>query len=141
MKQAQLKGKLIAAIRVRGKVNVRKDTAETLERLRLKNVNNCTLIKVNDQYLGMLKKCVNEIAYGEIDEPTLGKLVAKYALNADPVGLINGKADAAQLKELMPLRLHPPKHGFRGGIRKHFNQGGNLGYMGTEINALLQRMV
>ena len=140
MKQEALKGKVIAAVRVRGHVGVRGTIEETLTRLNLKRVNNCTLIKVNDPYLGMLKKCTNMIAYGEIDEETLARLVKKFALNVDPTGIINGKTDIAQLREMMPMRLHPPKHGY-GDTKLHFNQGGTLGYMGPEINGLIKRMV
>ena len=140
MKQSELKGKLVVAVRIRGRVNVRGDITETLNRLNLKRVSNCALIKVNDSYLGMLKKGSNHIAYGEVDEDTLKKLVAKFALNVDPVGLLNGKVDVNDLKERMPLRLHPPKHGYKN-TRLSFNQGGSLGYMGSAINGLISRMV
>jgi large subunit ribosomal protein L30 len=140
MKQSQLRGKVIAAVRVRGSVNVRGTILDTLQRLNLKHVNNCTIIKVNDPYLGMLKKCTNMIAYGEIDETTLGKLVSRYALNVDPKAVVSGKLDPKELKEKMPLRLHPPKHGYRS-IKLHYNQGGALGYLGEDINKLITRMV
>lgn len=140
MKQGELRGKVVAAVRVRGTVNVRSSIAETMKRLKLKAPNNCTIIMVNDQYLGMLKRCVNHIAYGEIDEPTLAKLVKKYALEIDPNAALAGKADMSKIKENMPLRLHPPKHGYAP-IKRHFNQGGSLGYMGKDINKLITRMV
>ncbi|MCW6160424.1 MAG: uL30 family ribosomal protein [Candidatus Micrarchaeales archaeon] len=140
IKQVELKGKVVAAVRVRGRVNVRTSIEETMKRLNLKAPNNCTIIMVNDQYLGMLKKCANHIAYGEIDEPTLAKLVKKYALEIDPNAALAGKADISTLKEEMPLRLHPPKHGYDP-IKKHFSQGGSLGYMGKDINKLITRMV
>lgn len=140
MKQAALRGKIVAAIRIRGTVNVRYSIEETMDRLNLRKPNNCTIIKVNDPYLGMLKKCVNHIAYGEVDEETLAKLVTKFKLNVDPKGLINGKVDPTELNEKMPMRLHPPRHGMKS-VRKHFNQGGSLGYMGKEINGLINRMV
>jgi large subunit ribosomal protein L30 len=138
--KVNLNDKLIVAVRVRGTVNVRHDITETLNRLRLKRVNNCALIKVTPQYRGMLNKATNHIAYGEIDEDTLGKLVTKFKLNMDPKALISGKVDAKELKEKLPLRLHPPRHGHRN-VRLHFNQGGTLGYMGGEINSLIKRMV
>lgn len=140
MKQAQLRGKVIAAVRVRGCANNRGTIEDTLKRLNLKHANNCTIIKVTDPYLGMLKKCTNLIAYGEIDEATLGKLVTKYSLNVDPKAIVNGKLDPRELKEKMPLRLHPPRHGYRS-IKLHYNQGGTLGYMGENINKLITRMV
>ena len=140
MTQNALRGKVIAAVRIRGRVNVRQSIEETMDRLNLKKVNNCTLIKVTDPYLGMLKKCTNHIAYGEVDEETLAKLVSRYGLNVDPKGVISGKVDIKEIKERMPLRLHPPRHGMRS-VRRHFNQGGSVGYMGKEINVLIARMV
>jgi large subunit ribosomal protein L30 len=140
MKQSALKGKIVAAVRIRGRVNVRSSIEETMDRLNLRRVNNCAIIKVTDPYLGMLKKCVNHIAYGEVNEETLSKLVTKFNLNIDPKGLINGKVDIKEIKEKMPLRLHPPRHGLKS-VRRHFNQGGSLGYMGAEINSLINRMV
>jgi len=140
MTQNALRGKVIAAVRIRGRVNVRQSIEETMDRLNLKKVNNCTLIKVTDPYLGMLKKCTNHIAYGEVDEETLAKLVGKYGLNVDPKGIINGKVDTKELKGKMPMRLHPPRHGMKS-VRRHFNQGGSVGYMGKEINVLIAKMV
>lgn len=141
MKQAELLGKVVAAVRIRGRVNVRGDIAETLNRLNLKRVSNCTLIKVNEPALGMLKKSAGHIAYGEVDEATLSKLVAKFGLNVDPKGVISGKTDIKDIKEKMPMRLHPPKHGYRVSTRLNVNQGGTLGYMGKEVNGLISRMV
>ncbi|EQD30407.1 50S ribosomal protein L30P, partial [mine drainage metagenome] len=94
--------KIIAAIRVRGRVNVRHDIAETLERLRLKRPNNCIILSPTDSYRGMLKMCNNYIAYGEVDEDIISKLLKKVGIDS-----IEG-ADKEQLKKAMPIRLHPP---------------------------------
>ncbi len=141
MKQAELLGKVVAAVRIRGRVNVRHDITETLNRLNLKRVSNCTIIKVNEPALGMLKKSSGHIAYGEVDEETLSKLVTKFGLNVDPKGVISGKVDMKDIKEKLPLRLHPPKHGYRKSTRLNVKQGGTLGYMGKDVNTLIARMV
>ncbi len=39
------------------------------------------------------------------------------------------------------FRLHPPRGGFRGSIRKPYGAGGELGYRGAEINKLIRRML
>jgi large subunit ribosomal protein L30 len=132
--------KLLAVIRVRGRVNVRSDIAETLERLRLKRVNNCILLKPTESYRGMLKKCINHVAYGDIDEATLGRLLSEKAEGVSAKDLLSGNYDFAKLKEQMPFRLHPPRHGYRS-IKLSFKQGGSLGNMGPEINKLISRMV
>ncbi len=140
MKADSLNGKLIAVVRIRGRVNVRGSITETLNRLRLKRVNNCTLVRMTDAYNGMLKKCSNHVAYGEIDSETLSKLIARGELKADAKALMDGTADMSALKESMPIRLKPPRHGFRS-TKLGFGQGGDLGYMGAEINNLIKRMV
>jgi len=136
----KLKGKIIIAVRVRGRVNVRSSIAETMERLGLKRVNNCVIIKATDSYYGMLKKCENYIAYGEAEETALSKLLAAYKVNADPKGIVNGAVNLKDIKDVMPFRLHPPKHGYKN-TKLHFKQGGSVGYMGKEINKLVSRMI
>lgn len=140
MKKNPLKDKLVAVVRIRGTVNVRGDITETLNRLHLKHVSNCTLIKITDSYNGMLNKCVNHVAYGEIDEPTLTKLLERHSEGLNAKELIAGKIDTEKLKDQLPFRLHPPRHGYKS-TKLHFKQGGSLGYMGTAINKLITRMV
>ncbi len=53
--------------------------------------------------------------------------------------LLQGKKKASELMPL-PIGLRPPKHGYEG-IKRHFNDGGALGYRGTKINDLIKRMV
>ncbi|MDE1871371.1 MAG: uL30 family ribosomal protein [Candidatus Micrarchaeota archaeon] len=140
MKKNQLKDKLVAVVRIRGRVNVRSDITETLNRLNLKRVSNCTLVKVTDSYNGMLNKCTNYVAYGEIDEATLSKLLEKHAKELNAKELLDGKYDAEKVRSHLPFRLHPPRHGYKS-TKLHFKQGGSLGYMGAEINKLIIRMV
>ena len=141
MKKNPLKDKLVAVVRIRGRVNVRGDITETLNRLNLKRVSNCALIKVTDSYNGMLNKCSNHVAYGEIDEPTLAKLLSKHKVeDLSAKDLLAGKFDAQKLKEHLPFRLHPPRGGYKS-TKLSFHQGGSLGYMGTQINGLLARMI
>lgn len=136
----ELNDKLIAAIRVRGRVNVRHDIAETLNRLRLKRVNNCVLIKMDDSYSGMIKECSSYITYGEIDEQSLGRLVKSFGIKADPKEMLEGRYDMKELRKNLPFRLHPPRRGYKS-IKRNVKQGGALGYMGPAINGLIQRMV
>ncbi len=140
MKKRILNGKLVAVLRIRGTVNVRGDITETLKRLNLKHVSNCTIIKVNDSYDGMLKKCSNYVAFGEVDEPTLEKLLAKHAEGFTAKQLMEGKYDVEKFMSFIPFRLHPPRHGYKS-TKLNVNQGGSLGYMGPKINELLGRMV
>lgn len=140
MKKNSLNDKLVAVVRIRGRVNVRSDIAETLNRLNLKRVSNCVLIKVTDSYNGMLNKVSNYVAFGEIDEPTLKKLLERHASGLDASELMSGKFDLEKLKASTPFRLHPPRHGYKS-TKLNYKQGGSLGYMGGEINKLISRMV
>ncbi len=136
----ELNDKLIAAIRVRGRVNVRHEIAETLNRLRLRRVNNCVLIKMNDSYSGMIKECSNYITYGEINEQSLGRLIKSSDIKTDPKEILEGRYDMKELRKSLPFRLHPPRRGYKS-IKRNVKQGGALGYMGPAINGLIQRMV
>ena len=108
--------------------------------MHLKRVNNCALIKVTDSYHGMIEKCGNYVAYGEIDEPTLSKLISKRGVGLDAKEILSGALDNKKLAESMPLRLHPPRHGFKS-TKLSVKQGGDLGYLGAGINALISRMI
>jgi large subunit ribosomal protein L30 len=132
--------KLVAVVRIRGRVNVRSDITETLNRLHLKRVNNMALIKETPSMHGMIHKVENYVAYGEIDEPTLAKLLEKHAKELSVKDVMAGKVDAEKFKELMPFRLHPPRHGFKS-TKLSIKNKGNLGYNGAAINALITRMI
>ncbi len=137
---SELNDKIIAAVRVRGRVNVRHDITETLNRLRLKRVNNCIVAKVDDSLMGMIKECSNYITYGEVDEKTMERLIKNSGLQIDPKEVMSGKYNMKELRKNLPFRLHPPRRGYKS-IKRSVKQGGALGYMGPAINGLIQRMV
>ncbi len=135
----EIKPGMIAAVRVRGRVKVRREIEETLLRLNLKRVNNCTIVPSNDSYAGMLHKCESYIAYGEIEDKVLNMLLSKRARRtAEP--LKEGTNRQEELNGVVPFRLKPPRHGYRS-IKRHYKQGGSVGYMGGAINRLLERMI
>jgi len=135
----ELLNKIVAVIRVRGRVNVRGDINETLDRLNIPHVNNCTVIKLTPSYMGMLDKCNNYIAFGEINEETLKELIESKGIGAME-GSQSVDAMLGKIKDRMPIKLHPPRRGYRS-IKRGVNQGGALGYMGQSINDLIKRMV
>ena len=104
----------IAAIRLRGKFNVRKEIEDTLCLLGLKRKNTCVILEPTKQNLGMLRKAKDYITYGEISEEVLKKLLEK-------------KKPQKQTEKKIIFRLPNPKKGFKS-IKKGFNQGGDLGY-------------
>lgn len=131
--------KLIAIVRIRGRVGVMNKIVETLERLRLKRVNNCVVVKATKSYVGMIKRCSNYIAYGEIDELTLKNLFDKNKIELEPKKIME-VGISKELRDTLPIKLHPPRHGYKS-IKRGVNQGGSLGYRGPQINELIKRMI
>jgi len=157
---------LYAIIRIRGTVDVRPEVESTLNMLRLRRKFAASLYSSTLQGInGVLKVVENWATWGEIELDTLeelfqkrGKLIGDKPITDDWVkeklGLsgIRELAEKLLSEELMfhklePLgvkpffRLHPPRGGFKGSIKKHYGAGGELGYRGKAINELLKRMI
>ena len=140
---------MIAAIRITGDVNLKKDIRETFKRLRLKKKYSCVVLHKNQVNIGMIKKVKDFTAYGEINEKVFEELVEKRGQLIDKKKKIESKKVYDEFKKgtklemlnLKPFfRLHPP----RGGIesKKHFGIGkGVLGNNKEKINELIERML
>lgn len=120
--------KKLAIIRIKGMIGIRRDVAETLDRLRLRRKYACVVVEPTPEVEGMLKKIRDFVAYGEISDERYKELVEK-----------RGKKDAeGKLKPF--FRLHPARGGME--TKKHFGVGkGVLGNNGEEINNLILRML
>ena len=142
---------MIAIIRIRGTIGIRKDIKETLAYLRLNKPNHCVIVPENEIYLGMIKKVKDYIAYGKIDDKTLKAMIetrGKYSFSK-PVEkkdvekvlklVKEGKIKESKIKNL--FKLQPPKKGFKRSTKKGFNQKGILGDNKEKINDLLSRML
>ena len=57
---------MIAVIRIKGQVEVKKDIKETLDKLRLRKKFVCVVLKEKNEIIGMVKKVENFVAYGNI---------------------------------------------------------------------------
>ena len=141
---------MIAIIRISGLVEIPRDVAETLDRLRLRRKYSCVILREKPEVLGMLKKVRNFVAYGKINKETLQKLIEKRGqlidkkkkINAEKVTeeILNAKIER-KLQEfnLKPFfRLHPPRKGIDS--KKHYPKG-VLGDHGEKINELIERML
>ncbi len=152
----------LAAVRIRGNINVSKDKKDTMNMIRLFNKNYCVVLDNNPGYIGMLTKVKDYITWGEIKEETFslllkerGRLMGNKKLSED---YLKGKkidvetfvkdffTNKKMLKDIPGIkqffRLKPPLHGFeRGGIKKPFSLGGVLGYRKDKINDLIKRMI
>ncbi len=161
-KEPQSKPELVAVIRLRSSIGLRQEAKDTLLTLSLSRVNHAVVLDKRPTYLGMFQKAKDAITWGEIDAPTLSRLLRKrgrligdksvtdeYVAKHSKYKTIDEYAEAlvAQKEEALALpklkkvfRLRPPSKGFRGSLKRTIQQKGELGYRGAEINALLKRM-
>jgi len=151
-----------AAIRLRGKINVKPKIKETLKLLNLTRTNHCVLIKEKKENKGMLQKTKDFITWGEIDQEHAADLIKKRGRlkggknitdkyiksstsyeNIDDISkdIVKDKIKYRNIPDVKPIfRLNPPEKGLKS-IKGSFKNKGSLGYRGKEINALLDRMI
>ena len=140
---------MIAVIRIHGQVGLRKEIAETLYRLKLRKKYSCVVLNPTKEQLGMIKNGRDFVAFGNINDKTLEKLIEKRGLLIDKKKKIEPKKIIDELKNgkklnslgLKPFfRLHPPRKGID--AKKHFGVGkGVLGNNEDGINDLIERML
>ena len=123
--------KMMVAVRLRGSRGINQDIEDTMAMLNLHKKYFCSIVKLNLGASGMLHKAKDFITWGEASEETVKMLMEKFA-EKDP-------KDPQKTKKF--FRLHPPRGGFRkGGIKRPYANGGDLGYRGEKINELIKRM-
>ncbi|MDK2372880.1 MAG: 50S ribosomal protein L30 [Candidatus Korarchaeota archaeon] len=157
---------LMAVVRIRGRVDIKPDIRHTLDMLHMKRKFWATVVPLTPSYKGMLHKVKDYTTYGEIDRETLiqllkarGELTTGGRLTDGWLekhrketgfssveelvdAVMGGEVRLHKLKWLKPyFRLHPPKGGFKKTTKRAWNDGGELGYRGKEINRLLRRMI
>jgi len=142
---------MFVVLRVRGTSKNDGDVNDTLKILGLSKPNQCTFVPNTPSYLGMLKKAEGCLAWGEVKQELVEKLVEKRGKSTDAKAKkIDVKAAAKKILEgklkesgVNPVfKLSPPKLGFaRKGVLHGFNQGGELGYQKEKINELIERMI
>ncbi|MFB6245231.1 MAG: uL30 family ribosomal protein [Candidatus Nanohaloarchaea archaeon] len=109
---------MIAAVRVRGPVDVDVKTEDSLRGLGLEKKNQLVVLQDTDSTRGMLEMAKDYIAYGEISEELV---------------------EAIDAGEGEPVGMTPPSKGFRD-TRKQHGQGGTLGER-PSMDDLVRRMM
>jgi len=154
--------KCLAVIRVRGVSDVSREVEETLRMLRLPRNCHATLIDNSPSSIGMLRKAQNDVTWGEVSKENIAlllkrrgrlaggrKLTEEYARQVG-YGSLDELAEAIyrlevelhRIPHVKPVfRLHPPKKGFKGKVKKSYAAGGVTGYRGQTINELLEKMI
>ncbi len=154
--------KCIVVVRVRGTVSAQKEVRETLELLHLTHTNHGLLIDSRPDYLGMLQRVNNYVTWGEPTKDIVStmlqnraklaggkKLTEEYIQKAGyksfddlAQAIVDCKVAYQKLPDTQPVfRLHPPSKGYKGKTKKSFKAGGEAGYRGEAINALVKRMI
>jgi len=154
--------KCLAIVRVRGVSDVFREISETLKVLHLHRNCHATLIDDRPSYLGMLRKAQSYVAWGEVSKETIsfllkerGRLVGSKKVTdqyAQEVGyeslddlaeaLHKLEVELGRLPNIKPVfRLHPPKKGYKGKVKRSYPAGGVTGYRGEAINDLIKRMI
>ena len=153
---------LLAVVRIRGQPDRKPREEKTLELLRLHKAFHCVLVPDTPSVRGMLKVVEYVVTYGEVDKQTLALLIERRGRlkGGGRVGLeylkalghgsyeelaealLEGRVKLSDLPDFKPVfRLRPPSGGFKGSIKKHYRERGELGYRGALINELLRRMM
>ncbi len=112
---------MICVIRIKGKVGLKKEISETLNRLRLKKKYSCVVLEPTKENMGRIRKVENQVAFGEISDEMYKKLLEKRK---------------TKIKNF--FRLHPPRKGIKSKV--HFPKG-VLGNNKEKINDLIERML
>ncbi len=154
---------IMAVVRIRGRVGIKPDIRYTLDMLRIRRKFWATIVPYTPSYKGMLHKVKDYSTYGEVDEETLvellryrgrlrngGKITDEWlrentefeSVEGLAGAILSGKVKFHKLEWVIPyFRLRPPKGGFKRSTKRSWNDGGELGYRGEEINRLLRRMI
>ena len=107
---------MLAVIRLRGDIGVRKDFSDTMKMLGLKRIHAMAVLPRTDAVIGMIKRVEGFVTWGELSPELEKEMVGKKT-----------------------VFLKPPKSGLR--AKKKAYPKGDLGYRGKEINELIKRMI
>lgn len=161
--------KVALVIRIRGIIGIHPKVVKILRLLRLRQIHNAVLVRLNKATINMLRLVEPYIAYGYPNLKTVRELVYKRGYgkvkkqripisdNRVIEGVL-GKKDIICCEDLIhelftvgpnfkvasnflwPFKLSTPVGGFKKKLL-HFNEGGDAGNRGEEINKLVRKMI
>lgn len=161
--------KVLLVTRIRGINRLSPKVRKVLRLLRLRQLHNAVLIKVNKSTIGMLKLVEPYVAYGYPSVATIKRLVCKRGylkINRQRIPLVSNeqvqeqlghldiKSVACMINELYtcgdnftavastlwPFKLASPRGGYPGKKRIHFIDGGIFGNQEKYINGFIAKM-
>lgn len=149
-------------VRMRGTVNVPYWALTTLGNLYLKKKFSATLVPETTNYLGMLRKINQWVAWSKADSDIIKILIEKRGKKKNPTSeskdenksksdyegidelvdvIVNDKIKFSDQNNIKPwFSLNPPQGGFKRNTKKQFSDGGILGN-NKELLEIVKRMV
>lgn len=149
-------------VRMRGTVNVPFWALTTLKNLYLNKKFSATLVPETSDYLGMLRKINQWVAWSKADSDILKMLIEKRGKKKTPKldtqkeserkdeykgidelvnVIVNDKIKFSDQNSIKPwFSLNPPKGGFKRKSKKQFSDGGILGN-NKDLLEIVKRMV
>ena len=152
----------ILVVRMRGTVNVPYWALTTLKNLYLNKKFSATLVPETTNYLGMLRKINQWVAWSKADSDIIKTLIEKRGKKKSPTleskdenksksdykgidelvdVIVNDKIKFSDQNNIKPwFSLNPPKGGFKKNTKRQFSDGGILGN-NKELLEIVKRMV
>jgi large subunit ribosomal protein L30 len=147
-------------VRIKGTVNIPRWAQATLDGLNLDRRFRATVVPESDEYLGMLRKVKEEVAWTKADAGIVKELLEKRGRkvgykpisesdlpkeykNIDELAnaIADNKVAMSKLKDIKPwFALNPPKGGFKRKTKTQYAQNGILGEDG-ELVGIVKRML
>lgn len=152
---------VVAVVRIRGYAGAPWYINDTLDMLRMPKKFNAMVYPLTQSLEGMLRVVEPYVTWGELNEEGASALVERLkvkggrGLDGQVLKLLNvsskeelvkaiveGKLELHKYDDVLslPIRLHPPKGGFKGKVNRPYKMKGEFGYRGLEINKLIVRM-
>ncbi len=152
----------LLVVRMRGTVNVPYWALTTLKNLYLNKKFSATLVPETTNYLGMLRKINQWVAWSKADSDIIKTLIEKRSKKKSPTleskdenksksyykgidelvdVIVNDKIKFSDQNNIKPwFSLNPPKGGFKKNTKRQFSDGGILGN-NKELLEIVKKMV
>ena len=152
----------LLVVRMRGTVNVPYWALTTLKNLYLNKKFSATLVPETTNYLGMLRKINQWVAWSKADSDIIKTLIEKRGKKKTPTleskdgnksksdykgidelvdVIVNNKIKFSDQNNIKPwFNLNPPKGGFKKNTKRQFSDGGILGN-NKELLEIVKKMV
>ena len=147
-------------VRIKGTVNIPQQAKKTLDGLNLDKRFRATIVPESAEYLGMLRKVKDEVAWTKADASIVKELLEKQGRRAGykPItkpdlpkeynsiddlayAIAENKVAMSKLGGIKPwFALNPPKGGFKRKTKTQYMQDGILGEDG-ELAQIVKRML